>query len=70
LSEATEVLIARLETTATTISLASEKMIRRLEMFERLKGELKEAGLKTEEDYVTRNLEQLPFLVCTQLLAS
>jgi hypothetical protein len=46
LSEATEVLIARLETTATTISLASEKMIRRLEMFERLKGELKEAGLK------------------------
>ncbi|KAH3947302.1 hypothetical protein HBH98_125320 [Parastagonospora nodorum] len=62
LAEATEVLIAGSDTTATTLSVAIEEMIKKPAVWEKLKGEVKGAGLVTEQDYETRKIEQLPFL--------
>lgn len=67
LAEATEVLIAGSDTTATTISVAVEEMIKKPAVWDKLKEEVKGAGLVTEQDYEIRKLEQLPFLVCTQV---
>jgi cytochrome P450 len=63
LAEATEVLIAGSDTTATTISVAIEEMIKKPAVWEKLKEEVKRVGLVTEQDYEVRKLEQLPFLV-------
>jgi cytochrome P450 len=65
LAEATEVLIAGSDTTATTLSVAIEEMIKKPTVWEKLKEEVKGAGLVTEQDYETRKIEQLPFLVRT-----
>jgi len=63
LAEATEVLLAGSDTTATTISVAIEEMITKPAVWEKLKEEVKRAGFVTEQDYEVRKLEQLPFLV-------
>ncbi|KAF2851805.1 cytochrome P450 [Plenodomus tracheiphilus IPT5] len=61
-AEAMDVLVAGSDTTATTLATALEEMSRTPSIFEKLKQELSEAGIKTEEDYDLVKLEQLPYL--------
>jgi cytochrome P450 len=62
-AEAMDILIAGSDTTATTLATAIEELARDPKIFNKLKEELKQAGIK-KEDYDLTRLEQLPYLVC------
>lgn len=63
LAEALDILVAGSDTTATTLSVAIEEMVKKPSIFKRLKTELVEAGIVTEQDYTLTKLEPLPYLV-------
>lgn len=63
LAEATDILVAGSDTTATTLSVAIQEIIRIPAIWKQLKAELREAGIIAEQDYELTRLEQLPFLV-------
>jgi cytochrome P450 len=63
LVEASDILVAGSDTTATTLSVAIQKITECPGILRRLKNEMKEAGIATEQDYKLVKLEQLPYLV-------
>lgn len=64
LAEATDILVAGSDTTATTLAVAIEEMIASPTILKKLKDELREAKIATEQDYKLVKLEQLLYLVC------
>lgn len=66
LVEASDILIAGSDTTATTLAVAIQKITECPGILRRLKNEMKEAGIVTEQDYKLVKLEQLPYLVSSQ----
>lgn len=64
LAEATDILVAGSDTTATTLAIAIQEMIKSPTILKRLKDELGEAEIATEQDYKLVKLEKVPYLVC------
>ncbi|OAL43320.1 cytochrome P450 [Pyrenochaeta sp. DS3sAY3a] len=60
--EATDILVAGSDTTATTLAISIQEMIKSPNILKRLKDELKEAEIATEQDCKLVKLEQLPYL--------
>ena len=67
LAEATDMLVAGADTTATALAMAMEEMIENRAIFEQLKKELKDAGIAKESDFQLVRLEQLPYMVCASM---
>lgn len=63
LAEATDILVAGSDTTATTLAVALHQLTRNPEAYAPLKYEIRRANLKTVEDYDLKSIEQLPYLV-------
>lgn len=62
-AEATDILIAGSDTTATTLAFAVQAIIENPEIFKNLRNEMKDAGFTAEHDFDLLRLEQLPYLV-------
>ena len=59
LAEATDILVAGSDTTATTLAIAIQEIIKRPAILKKLKDELRELGFVIEEDYKLVELEKL-----------
>jgi hypothetical protein len=64
LVEASDILVAGSDTTATTLAIAIQKFAEYPGILSKLKSEMKEAGIVTELDYKLVELEKPPYLVC------
>lgn len=62
-AEATDILVAGSDTTATTLSVTLHQLTHVPEVYAALKEEIRHAGLRTPEDYDLTHLDQLPYLV-------
>jgi cytochrome P450 len=67
LAEATDILVAGSDTTASTLAVAIYEMMENPTILEHLRKELKDAGFVTKQDFELVKLEQLPYLVCTPI---
>jgi hypothetical protein len=65
LVEASDILVAGSDTTATTLAIAIQKFAEYPGILSKLKSEMKEAGIVTELDYKLVELEKPPYLVCS-----
>ncbi|CAN9099470.1 unnamed protein product [Alternaria alternata] len=61
-AEASDILIAGSDTTATTLAVAVQAIIENPTIFTNLKNEMKDAGITAEHDFDLLRLEQLPYL--------
>jgi cytochrome P450 len=62
-AEATDILVAGSDTTATTLAVALHQLAYLPEVYTALKNELQRADLKTSDDYDLTRIEQFPYLV-------
>lgn len=65
LVEASDILVAGSDTTATTLAIAIQKFAEYPGILSKLKSEMKEAGIVTELDDKLVELEKPPYLVCS-----
>lgn len=63
IAEATDILVAGSDTTATTLAVALYQLAHGPEAYAALKQEIRHAGLRTPEDHDLTHLDQLPYLV-------
>lgn len=63
LAEATDILVAGSDTTATTLAVAVNQLASHPERYDALKQEIRQAQLQTEEDFDLKVIERLPYLV-------
>ncbi|KAM3065584.1 hypothetical protein ACMFMF_010806 [Clarireedia jacksonii] len=61
-AEATDIILAGSDTTATTIAVAVNQLTSNRKAYEALKREVRQANLKTAEDFDLKSIEQLPYL--------
>ncbi|RYN35993.1 hypothetical protein AA0118_g927 [Alternaria tenuissima] len=61
-AEASDILIAGSDTTATTLAVAVQAIIENPTIFTNLRNEMKDAGITAEHDFDLLRLEQLPYL--------
>ncbi|KAB2102850.1 hypothetical protein AG0111_0g8982 [Alternaria gaisen] len=61
-AEASDILIAGSDTTATTLAVAVQAIIENPTIFKKLRNEMKDAGITAEHDFDLLRLEQLPYL--------
>lgn len=62
-AEATDILVAGSDTTATTLAVGLYQLTQNPTAYAALKKEIREANLETAEDYNLKLIEQLPYLV-------
>lgn len=62
-AEATDILVAGSDTTATTLAVGLYQLTQNPVAYEALKKEIREANLKTAKDFDLKLIEQLPYLV-------
>ncbi|ETS76939.1 hypothetical protein PFICI_10813 [Pestalotiopsis fici W106-1] len=65
IAEATDILVAGSDTTATTLAVALYQLTHIPEVYAALKHEIRNADLKTPEDFDLTRLEQFPYLSAT-----
>lgn len=65
-AEATDILVAGSDTTATTLAVTLHQLAHVPEVHAALKQEIRHAGLRTSDDYDLTRLDQLPYLVSIQ----
>ncbi|KAF7536163.1 hypothetical protein G7054_g4763 [Neopestalotiopsis clavispora] len=64
-AEATDILVAGSDTTATTLAVALHQLACLPEVYTALKNELQRADLKTSDDYDLTRIDQFPYLAAT-----